>query len=105
MELKRDRHSEQEDNHYSNLYRVPVTPTTFDYTTIHPTETATELTADYSYPLDNDGKFDAGYSLEMNKIDADFRGGARDPVRRNLDAYDLTRTNRFIYHDHSMRST
>ncbi len=99
IEVKRERHSEQEDNHYSNLYRTPVTPATFDYTTIHPTEIGTELSSDYTYPLDNDGKFDAGYSLEMNKIDADFRGGARDPLTGSS-TVDLKRTNRFIYHDH-----
>lgn len=99
LEVKHDRHSEQEDNHYSNIYRTPVTSTTFDYTTIHPTETNNNLTADYSYPLDNDGKLDAGYSLELNKIDADFRGGDRDPVH-GTSTVDLTRTNRFIYQDH-----
>lgn len=99
FELKRDRHWEQEDNHYTNLYRTPVTPTTFDYTTMHPTETGTELTADYTYPFDDDGKFDAGYALEANKIDTDFRGGLRDPVT-GTSTVDLTRTNRFIYHDH-----
>lgn len=99
LEVKHDRHWEQEDNHYSNLYRTPVTPTTFDYTTIHPTETGNEFTADYSYPLEHDGKFDAGYALELNKIDADFRGGDRDPVH-GTSTVALTRTNRFIYQDH-----
>jgi outer membrane receptor protein involved in Fe transport len=99
LELKHDRHWEQEDNHYTNTYRAPVAPPTFDYTTIHPTETSTALTADYSLPFDNAGKFDAGYALELNKIDADFRGGARDPITGNSTA-DPTRTNRFIYQDH-----
>ncbi len=99
VELKHDRHWEQEDNHYTNLYRTPATPTTFDYTTIHPTETNTELSSDYSHPFDNEAKLEAGYSLELNKVDADFRGGNFDPVTR-ASTVDLTRTNRFIYHDH-----
>ena len=54
--MKHDRHWEQEDNHYSNIYRTPVTPTTFDYTTTMPTQTGTELTADYTQPFANDAK-------------------------------------------------
>jgi outer membrane receptor protein involved in Fe transport len=96
IELKRDRHWEQEDNHYANLYRSPVTPTTFDYTVIRPTETGTALSADYSQPLEHDAKVDAGYSLEDGQNDMDFRGGLRDPVTQ-IGAIDPARTNRFIY--------
>jgi outer membrane receptor protein involved in Fe transport len=98
MELKHDRHWEQEDNHYANVYRTPVTPTSQDYTLIKPTETATELTADYARPLPNDAKLEAGYAGEANKNDMDFRGGFFDPIARTWNM-DTTRTNRFIYRD------
>jgi outer membrane receptor protein involved in Fe transport len=99
LELKHDRHWEQEDNHFTDIYRTPATPTSFDYTLIKPTETSTELTADYSYPFDNDGKLDAGYSLQVDKNDMDFHGGFTDPVS-GLSVVDPTTTNRFIYRDH-----
>ncbi len=98
-EFKRDRHQEQEDNHYSNIYRTPITPTTFDYTTIKPTETGNEFTADYTRPLAHDANLNAGYSLEVDRNDADFRGGNIDPLTR-LSSLDPTKTNRFLYQDH-----
>jgi outer membrane receptor protein involved in Fe transport len=99
LELKHDRHWEQEDNHYSDIYRTPVTPPSFDYTLIKPTETSSELTADYTYPLDNDGKLDAGYSLQVDKSDMNFQGGFLDSGS-GLWVVDATTTNRFIYRDH-----
>lgn len=96
LELKRDRHWEQEDNHYSNWYRIPVTPTTYDYTTIHPAETNTALSADYSYPFQDEAKLDGGYALEDEKNDMDYRGGLQDPATK-LSTVDPARTNRFIY--------
>jgi outer membrane receptor protein involved in Fe transport len=98
LELKRDRHWEQEDNQYTNIYRTPLTAPSFDDTLIKPTETGTELTADYSMPMADFSKLDAGYAGEWNKDDMDFRGGYLDPAS-GLWLVDTTRTNRFIYRD------
>ncbi len=98
VELKRDRHWEQEDNQYTNVYRTPSIPTSLDYTLIKPTETGTVLTSDYTQPFANDAKLDAGYAGEWNKNDMDFRGGYFDPAS-GLWVVDTTRTNRFIYRD------
>jgi len=99
LELKQNRHWEQEANHYSDVYRTPITPTTYDTTLIKPTETGTNLTADYSQPFAHEAKLDAGYSFETNKNDMDYRSGYLDPVS-GLWMVDTTQTNRFIYHDH-----
>lgn len=98
LEAKRDRHWEQENNIYTNAYRLPVAPTSRDATLIKPTETGTELSADYTRPLANDAKLEAGLASEMNKNDMDYRGSLFDPVR-NAWLGDTTRTNRFIYRD------
>ncbi len=99
VELKRERHWEQEDNHYTNVYRTPATtPTTRDVTLIKPLELTTELSADYTRPLAHDGKLEAGYSGTFDKNDMDFRGAAFDPLI-NAFVTDTTRTNRFIYQD------
>ncbi len=98
VEAKNDWHQELEDNHYSNVYRTPPLPTSLDYTLMNPTETSTELTADYTRPSAGDGKLEAGYAGEMDKYDTDFRGGYFDPMASAW-VVDRTQTNRFIYKD------
>ncbi len=97
--LKQDRHWEQEDNHYEDVYRLPLGAPTFDYTLIKPTETGTEFTTDYSQPLPHEAKLETGVSLDADKDDMDFHGGFTDPVS-GMTLVDPTTTNRFIYHDH-----
>lgn len=98
LEAKRDRHWEQEDNVYANVFRAPATPTGRDATLIKPTETGTEITADYTRPFPHDAKLEAGYAHETNKNDMDFRGSLFDSARGAW-LVDATRTNRFIYRD------
>lgn len=98
VEVKQDRHQELEDNHYTNQFRVPVTPGQQDDTRMNPTESESSLTADYSRPLANDGKLEAGYAGDYNKDDTDFRGGFLDPSS-GMWQVDTTQTNRFIYKD------
>lgn len=105
-ELKHERHQELEDNHYTNTYFVPSQPLTRDYERMNPTETNTTLTSDYTRPLADDGKLEAGYSGETNDDDTDFRSGDFDPVQ-NAWTVDTARTNRFIYKDwiHALYAT
>lgn len=98
LEWKRERHEEQEDNHYTNRYRIPADSPTADYTVIHPLEITTELSADYRRPLAGEAKLEAGYAGETNHNNADFRGGDFDPVS-GAPLPDPARTNRFIYRD------
>lgn len=98
VEVKHDRHQELEDNHYTNFFRVPATATEHDYTRMNPTESETSLTADYTRPLPNDGKLEAGYAGDFDKDDTDFRGGFFDPAAGRWQV-DTNQTNRFIYKD------
>ncbi len=106
LELNHDRHWEQEDNQYADVYRTPVTPATFDSTSIKPTETSTETTAEYVQPLADDTKLETGYSLELDKNDMNFGGSYLDPLSGAW-VVDTTSTNRFIYHDiiHALYAT
>ncbi len=97
-ELKHERHWEQEDNHYTNIYRTPAGAASSDYTLIKPTETNNQLTVDYTQPFADGAKLEAGYAGEANKNDMDFRGGFYDPAA-NAWVVDAARTNRFIYRD------
>ncbi len=98
VELKHERHWEQEDNHYTNSYRTPAGAASSDYTLIMPTETSTQLTVDYTQPFADGAKLEAGYAGEANKNDMDFRGGFYDPASNSW-VVDAARTNRFIYRD------
>ena len=97
LEVRHGKTTEQEDNHYANVYRIPVaSPTKLDNTLIKNTETNTEATADYAKPLGADGKLEAGYNGQWNKVDLDFRGSFFDAPSQ-LWQVDTFRTNRFIY--------
>ena len=106
LELKHGRTTEQEDNHYSDAYRTPATPNSFDNTLIKTTETGTELIAEYVYPFTDDSKLEAGYTREADKNDMDFRGSFLDPATAAW-VVDTAKTNRFIYRDtiHSLYVT
>jgi len=79
-EIKRERHWEQEDNQYSDVYLTPPMPTTYDSTLIKPTETTTTMSVDYSQPMAGDAKLEAGYAGEVGKDDQNFLGGYLDPA-------------------------
>lgn len=98
IELQHTWHQELEDNRYENDYRTPATPAEFDTTRMHPTETTTNLTADYTRPLSHDGKLEAGLSAQTDDDDTDFHATVLDPAT-GLYENDPTRTNRFIYRD------
>ena len=96
LEIRHGRTTEQEDNHYTNVYRTPALAKSFDNTLIKNTETNTEATADYTRAIDDESKFEAGYDGQDNKIDMDFHGSFLDPATNTL-VVDTTKTNRFIY--------
>jgi outer membrane receptor protein involved in Fe transport len=98
VELRRERHWEQEDNQYANVYFLPAAPTSFDYTLIKPTETETDLSVDYSRTMGPGAKLEAGYAGEIDKDDMNFTGGYLDPASGSW-LVDATETNRFIYRD------
>ena len=78
IEAKRERHWEQEDNQYTDVYELPTAPTSYDSTLTKPTETSTDLSADYSKPMGS-AKLEAGYSGEFEKDDMNFLGQFLDP--------------------------
>jgi hypothetical protein len=65
---------------------------------IKPTESGAEITADYTRPLASGAKLEAGLAFDANKNDMDYRGAVLDSVKARW-SDDVTRTNRFIYHD------
>lgn len=89
---------EQEDNRYTNLYRTPASPNQYDNTLIKQEEVKQQLSLDYTNPLGEQSRLEAGYAGEFNKRDMDFYGETFDS---NLLKFitDTQKTNRFIYNE------
>ena len=88
--------NELEDNHYTNTYRVPVTPQTFDNTRIKNGGNESQFSVEYVNPITEDIKIESGYILEYAKSDMDFFGEFYDPSWKEW-IKDLEKSNHFIY--------
>jgi outer membrane receptor protein involved in Fe transport len=88
--------NEQEDNHYTDTYRVPVTIPSYDNTLIKQGENQSQFSFTYSNPISEKIKIETGYVLESRKSDMDFFGENYDPLSA-LWIKDLIKSNHFIY--------
>jgi len=106
LEVKSSNAPEQEDNHYSTLYRTPGIATEYDNTLLKQGEKHTEVTVDYSYPVGDHSTFEAGYGGELNSYSFDLRAEYLDPVQQ-LFLNDVTKTNRFQFDEgvHALYAT
>jgi outer membrane receptor protein involved in Fe transport len=98
FEFNSSQQPEQEDNHFTDVYRVPRSPQTNDNTLIKNTESNKQLTADYTYHFAEHSTFEAGYAGEFNKRDMDFYGEYLDPAQQKF-VKDIEKTNQFIYNE------
>ena len=94
LELKSSLTTEQEDNHYADLFRTPVQPATFDNTLIKNSARTQEVIIEYTRPLAGDARLEAGYNLTDDRFAADFRGEFADPFTGRF-VLDTTKTNSF----------
>ena len=88
--------NEQEDNHYTNTYRVPVTPPTYDNTLIKQGDNESQFSVEYVNPLTEDIKIEAGYIFESGKSDMNFYGEYYVPGFFPW-VKDTLKSNQFIY--------
>jgi outer membrane receptor protein involved in Fe transport len=96
IELNVSSSDEVEDNHYTNRYYFPVLPSSFDNTLIQQGDHQQQLTIDYSNPLSEDSKLEAGYDGSFNQIDMNFYVGYYDTAQRKF-LKDVIKSNRFKY--------
>ena len=87
---------EQEDNHYTNKFRIPVTPPTFDNTLIKQGDNESQFSVEYVNPISEKIKFETGYIFESRNSDMDFFGEFKDPDSE-IWIKDIVKTNHFIY--------
>jgi outer membrane receptor protein involved in Fe transport len=96
VELNVSSSNEVEDNHYTNAYRFPVSPASFDNTLIKQRDNQQQITADYTNPLSEDSKLEGGYSGSFNQIDMNFYGEYYDTAQKKF-FKDVIKSNRFKY--------
>ena len=90
---------EQEDNHYSNVYYFPaVTPSSFDNTVISQKNNQQQLSIDYTNPLSDNSKLEAGYSGSFTQLDMNFFGEYYDTAQHKF-VKDIIKSNRFLYNE------
>ena len=86
---------ETEDNNYINTYRIPIQPISQDKMFYNHLNNESELAIEYSLPITEKSKFEAGYLFQHANNDLDLK---RDTlvVSTNLWNNDLQRSNRFV---------
>ena len=98
LEMQSSRSREQEDNRYQNIYHFPSPGITYDNTLIRQGDNQQHITLDYTNPLSEDAKLEAGYAGSFTQQDFDFYGEYMDPASHQF-VKDVMKTNRFLYKD------
>jgi len=88
--------SEQEDNHFTDIYRVPVISPSYDNTLIRQDGNESQFSAEYTNPISETKKLEAGYLLETRNSNSDFYGEFLN-TSTGLWVKDLVKSNDFKY--------
>lgn len=96
VELNSSHSKEAEDNHYSDVYKQPVMAVSYDNTIIKQADKENQLTIDYTYPINESSKLEAGYDGSVNTKDLDFYGEYYDTAQ-HMFVKDVVKTNLFLY--------
>ena len=90
--------NEQEDNHYTNTYRTPIIPPSYDNTLIKQGGNESQFSVEYVNPISEKKKLEAGYLLETRRSNSDFFGNYLNPLT-DLWVKDIKKSNVFIYNE------
>ena len=96
MELNVSGEMEVEDNLNRDEYFFPTSRTSLDNTFIRQPENQQQLSIDYSNPLTEDSKLEAGYLGSFIQQDLDFYGEFFDTAQSKF-VKDVVRSNRFLF--------
>lgn len=96
LEFNHNRSDEVEANRYWNVYYLPAKPVEYDNTRIRQLDNENQLTLDYSLPINEGSKLEAGYDGSFNTKDLDFYGEYYDTAQK-IFVKDLIKTNLFLY--------
>ncbi|MDP3148775.1 MAG: TonB-dependent receptor [Ignavibacteria bacterium] len=98
LEFTASRSSEEENNRYTNIYRVPTNTNQYDNTIIKQGDDKNHLSLAYENPLAKNSTLEAGYEGDFNKTDLDYFGEYFDNGQGAF-VKDLVKTNHFIYNE------
>ena len=86
---------ESENNYYTNIYRLPSVQTFYDNMFYHHKNNESQFLAEYSNPISESSKLEAGFELDNLRNDMDLH---RDTtaINQNLFVKDVSRSNQFI---------
>lgn len=98
MEFNKSKSDETEDNQYKNIYKLPALPSYVERTLIKQKANENQLTLDYTLPINENSKLEAGYDGSFNKMDFDFFGSFYDTLQNKF-IEDAVKTNRFLYEE------
>ena len=87
---------DQENNEYTNIYYVPSSPPTYDNTRFLEGEDQQQLTIDYTNPLSENSKLEAGYAGLFTQQELDLHAEYFDTANAEF-VVDLNKSNRFLY--------
>ena len=96
VEFKSSSTKELEDNHYADVFRLPAQVPTLDNTAIQPTDRGTEAIVEYTQPLGEDAKFEAGYTRSDEHLFTNFQVSPQN-LTTGLFVPDPTKSNKFGY--------
>ena len=96
LEFNHSTSDEVEANQYWNVYYVPARPVEYDNTRIRQLDNENQLTLDYTLPINESSKLEAGYDGSFNKKDLDFYGEYYDTAQKKF-VKDIVKTNLFLY--------
>ncbi len=96
IEINNSKSKEVEDNHYWNVYYLPQRPIDLDNTLIKLKDNETQLTIDYTLPINESSQLELGYDGSILKEDLDFYGEYYDTAQRMF-IKDAVKTNLFLY--------
>ena len=90
---------EKEDNRYTNTYRFPIQPLSKDNMLYLHNHFESQFSVEYSRPISETAKFEAGYLFEYCNNDMDLTRDTLVNLNTNLWNKDISRSNRFIRTD------
>lgn len=91
---------ENEDNYYTNIYRIPGAYVYLDNMLYHHSNTESQFLAEYANPLSESSKLEAGFELDNLNNNMDLQ---RDTTAKNKTIFvrDISRSNQFIRSEHT----
>jgi outer membrane receptor protein involved in Fe transport len=99
VEVNTSGSDEQEDNHYTNMYRLPARRSSMDNTLILQHDHQQQVSVDYTNPLSEDSKLEAGYLGSFAQLDQNFYGEMYDTLQNKF-LKDIIKSNRFLYNEY-----